>query len=91
MKAIRIRMKYGCLNSEDLMEVDSIYIDGYLLQGFYKKEFLHDYVKSHLESIQVNIYPYPYLIPGISYKGEKYVRSTPNSLEKDNLLKLPRE
>lgn len=91
MKAIRIRMEYGCLNSEDLTEIDSIYVDGCSLRGFYKKEFLHDYVKLYPESIQVNIYPYPYLIPGISYKGEKYVRSTPNSLEKDNLLKLPRE
>ena len=39
----------------------------------------------------VNIAPYPYLIPAISSQGEKYVHSVANNTSKDNLLMLPRE
>lgn len=39
----------------------------------------------------VNIAPYPYLIPAMSIQGEKYVRSVANGTSKDNLLMLPRE
>ena len=34
--------------------------------------------------------PYPDLIPVVSSKGEKYVRSEPNDTPRDNLLRLPR-
>lgn len=91
MKATKIRMKQGCLLSSNPMEIDEIYLEDSTSDGYYKKEFLHDYVKSYPKSIYVDIKPYPFLIPSTSSKGEKYVRSNPNSLEKDNLLKLPRE
>ena len=35
------------------------------------------------------IMPYPDLIPVVSSKGEKYVRSEPNDTPRDNLLRLP--
>ena len=59
--------------------------------GFYPKASVHDYLQSNPGSIQVDIYPYPNLLPAISSNNEKYVRSEPNDSEHDNLLKLPRE
>ena len=59
--------------------------------GFFKKSVIHDYVKEHPSSIQVKIYPYPDVVPATSINGEKYVRSSPNGSERDNLLSLPRE
>lgn len=47
--------------------------------GWYKKEDLYDYIKSTPNSILVkNIYG-PYVVPGISSKDEKYVKSSPNN------------
>ena len=84
-------MKPGCGNSNDLLEIDSIYISECANPGFFKKEKLHDYLKKNPGSIQVNIPPYPNVIPAISVNGEKYVRSSPNNSSNDNLLCLPRE
>lgn len=89
MKATKIKMKQYCFYSNDLTEIDEIYIIDY--QSYYKKEVLHDYVQKNPNSIQVNILPYPSLIPAVSKRGEKYVRSTPNDFTNDNLLRLPRE
>lgn len=90
MTATKIRMKAGCGYSQNLLEIDSIYLEGCTEPGLYKKETVHDYVKSHPNSIKVNIYPYPVLVPATSVSGEKYVRSAPNNTQSDNLLKLPR-
>ena len=90
MKATKIRMKSGCYYSNNLTEIDEIYIEGCDTPGFYKKSVVHDHLKKYPRSIQVNIYPYPDLIPEISSNGEKYVRSTPNNYQHDNLLDLPR-
>lgn len=90
MKVTKIRMKAGCGYSQNLLEIDSIYLEGCADPGLYKKEIVHDYIKSHPNSIKVNIYSYPFLVPATSASGEKYVRSAPNSTQSDNLLRLPR-
>lgn len=36
-------------------------------------------------------WPYPNVVPATSVNNEKYVKSSPNSSNKDNLLCLPRE
>ncbi|HWR24183.1 MAG TPA: DUF3892 domain-containing protein [Feifaniaceae bacterium] len=91
MKATKIRMKQGCFYSNDLTEIDEIYLTGSQTEMYYKKEVLHDYVQKNPNSIQVNIPPYPSLIPAVSKRREKYVRSMPNDSANDNLLRLPRE
>ena len=90
MKATRIKMKQGCANSSKTEEIAEIYVDGCNNPGFFEKSVLHDYLKTNPNSIQVNIPPYPNLIPAVSSRGEKYVRSEPNDTPHDNLLKLPR-
>lgn len=55
-----------------------------------KKADIYDHLKSHPNSIYVDISPYPDLIPALSSNYEKYVRSEPNDTPSDNLLKLPR-
>ena len=91
MYATKIKMKAGCYKSENLLEIDEIYITGCDNEGFFKKAGLHDYLEKNPGTICVNINPYPSLIPVESIYGEKYVRSTPNNNTRDNLLKLPRE
>lgn len=90
MKATKIRMKPGKNYSQNLEEIDEIYLEGCQTPGFYKKSAVHDYLKKNPNSIKVNIYPFPYLIPAVSSNNEKYVRSTPNNSTHDNLLDLPR-
>jgi hypothetical protein len=91
MKATKIKMKDGCGTSNNLLEIDSIYISDCDNPGFFKKSIIHDYVKEHPGSIQVDIYPYPNIIAATSSLNEKYVKSTPDGSNKDNLLSLPRE
>ena len=91
MRITKIKMTYGNYYSNNLLEIDELYISGCTNPGWFKKSLVHDYVKSHKGSIQVNIYPYPDIEPMVSIYGEKYVRSTPDSTRKDNLLNLPRE
>lgn len=91
MKATKIKMKPGCGSSNNLQEIDKIYLEGCQENGYYYKSAVHDFLKSNPGSIQVNIYPYPDLQPVVSQNGEKYVRSEPNYTGKDNLLCLPRE
>ena len=88
MKATKIKMKSGCQESNNLCEIDSIYLQEAGM--FYKKEAIHDHLLKCPKSICVNIYPYPFLQPVVSVQGEKYVHSTPDSTQKDNLLNLPR-
>ena len=91
MYATKIRMQQGCYYSQNLLEIDAVYIEGCNNPGFFKKEVLHDFLKKNPGSIQVKVYPYPDVIPATSSKGEKYVRSSPNGSTHDNLLELPRE
>jgi hypothetical protein len=92
MYATKIKMRPGCSNSNNVQEIDSIYLTGTIdKEGFYPKAGVHDYLKNNPKGIQVNISPYPYLIPVTSSRGEKYVRSEADDTPNDNLLKLPRE
>ena len=91
MYAKKIKMKSGCYNSQKLTEIDEVYIDGCNNPGYFKKGILYDYLKENPGSIKVDRYPYPEVIPALSANNEKYVRSTPNDYQHDNLLDLPRE
>lgn len=91
MKAVKIKMKPGCGSSNNLLEIDQIYLEGCQENGYYYKSAIYDFLKNNPNSIQVNIHPYPNLQPVVSTNGEKYVRSEPNYTGKDNLLCLPRE
>lgn len=90
MKAIIIKMKPSCGSSNNLLEIDEIYLSGSSNDGFYKKAVVHDYLKTYPGSIQVDICPYPDCLPATSINGEKYVKSTPDHTQHDNLLNLPR-
>ena len=88
MKATKIKMKSNCGNSRNVQDIDSIYIDQ--IGTYWKKAEVYDYLKQFPKSIQVNIFPYPYLVPVMSVLEEKYVRSEANDTVTDNLLKLAR-
>ncbi|PAV31048.1 hypothetical protein CIL05_03260 [Virgibacillus profundi] len=91
MKATAIKMKAGKEKSDLLTEIDSIFLKGVKEDNFYKKENVHDFIIDYPESpIEVDIHPYPKLIPVVS-NGQKYVRSEANETPNDNLLKLPRQ
>lgn len=90
MLATKILMKTSCAYSNNVQEIDQIYVSGCDNPSYFKKELLHDYVIAHPKSIQVNISPFPYLVAKTSKNGEKYVASEPNDTPNDNLLKLPR-
>lgn len=85
--AEKIKMKPGCYGSQAPEEIAEIYISGI---GFRKKEAIHEHVKAYPNSIRVKIHPYPPLIPAISSRGERYVRSNPDKYRHDDLLDLPR-
>lgn len=85
--ATHIKMNSGRENSQNLTEIDQIYI---LNCGWYDKEDLYDHLVQNPKTIAVDIFPYPCLIPAISSNREKYVRSNPNDYEHDNLLDLPK-
>lgn len=90
MKATKIKMKIGCQYSNNTTEISAIYIEECDNPGFFTKDTLYDFLKTNPGTIQVNIYPYPNLVPALSRNREKYVRSEPNDTPNDNLLKLPR-
>lgn len=90
MYATKIKMCLGCNGSNNCQDIDSIYLEGNDTNQFYKKASIYDHLKKYPNSIKVNIFPYPNLLPVLSSKGEKYVRSEPNDTTNDNLLKLPR-
>lgn len=89
MKATKIKMKQHCEYSRNVCDIDSIYIESYTTGRYWKKAEVYDYLKINPKSIQVNISPYPALIPVLSPTGEKYVRSEANATVLDNLLMLP--
>lgn len=88
--ATKIRMRRGCENSNTLLEIESIYLEGGQNPGWITKGDVYDRLKLYPGSIKVNISPFPNLIPEKSSSGEKYVKSTPNQLLRDNLLSLTR-
>lgn len=90
MKATKIKMNSGCSSSNNLLEIEYIYLKGCLNEGYYHKSIIYDFLKNSTDIIQVDIYPYPKLQPMISQNGEKYVRSEPDYTGKDNLLNLPK-
>lgn len=90
MKATKIKMKSNCGRSNDLLEIDQIYIEDCQDPGFYYKSAVHECLKKNPSSIYVNIPPYPKCIPATSSSGEKYVKSSPDNTLYDNLLNLPR-
>ena len=88
-KATAIRMRSGKEKSEDVREIDSIKIENDPdYSGWKKKENVHDQLKNG-KTISVDISPNPKLEP-VGTGSERYVRSTRNNTEKDNLLKLPK-
>ena len=89
--ATRIKMRSGCYYSSSLLEIDEIYLVGNGIEGYYRKEVVHDHVKKYPGSIEVALSPYPKVVAAESIYGEKYVRSQANSTTHDNLLQLPRE
>ena len=86
--AQKIKMQKGKENSNELLEIDEIFVGGF---GWQKKAYYYDWLKNHPESIAVNIAPFPKLIGQLSINHEKYVKSKPNKNGYDNLLDLPRE
>lgn len=87
--ATKIHFKYGCPDHPSEQDIQTIYLSGEGLEGFYPKEQVHDMLVRR-ETIRVGIYPYPALEEITSSKREKYVRSMFNESRHDNLLNLPR-
>lgn len=86
----KIKMKPGCGSSQNVQEIDSLFV-GSPFQEYWKKEDMYDFLQKLPGSIQVQIPPYPDVLPSVSRRGEKYVKSQPNDYLYDNLLRLPRE
>ncbi len=92
LKAIAIRLNWGCTSPKSCNDISEIRIrDTWGTEDWKAKGVVHDIVKASPGAVQVNIAPYPDLVPATSMYGEKYVRSEPNDTEHDNLLKLPRK
>ncbi|USS88956.1 DUF3892 domain-containing protein [Fructilactobacillus cliffordii] len=75
---------------KNLKTIVRIYLsspDNEITEGWYFKEEINDFLHEKPHTIKVNIDPYPYLIP-VNDNNIKYVRSSKDDTEKDNLLKL---
>ncbi|SYW12255.1 conserved hypothetical protein [Oenococcus oeni] len=87
--AVAVKMQSGRAYSHNVESIDSIQLrhsNGNT--SWSKKEDIHDYLLTHPSSIEVNILPYPYLVP--EHDGStKYVKSKPDRTGDDNLLSLP--
>jgi len=84
-------MRMGCFNSDNLLEIDQLYLESATDIGWYKKEAIHNWLKNNPGEITSKSSCGPKLIPCVSKYGEKYVKSEPNNSTKDNLLELPRK
>ena len=89
MKATRITLSFGSGLFGCQPQISQIYIAGCEKEGLYEKDLLYDYLIKHPRSIQVGIFPFPYLLPVKSRNGKKNVRSKPDRVENDNLFNLP--
>jgi hypothetical protein len=91
--ATKIKMNSGRKQSGDLLDIDQVYLEGKgsLAGNWYTKAYLYDYLKINPGSLQVGIEPKPFLMPVLSDKNEKSLKSSPDLKKKDYLLSLPRE
>lgn len=87
--ATKIQLRRPVPSRPKEQDILAIFLLGERYKGYYPKEQIHDMLVLG-EEIRVDIYPYPYLEPMLSPRGEKYVRSEPNKSPHDNLLNLPR-
>jgi hypothetical protein len=89
----KIKMNDGHKQSNDLLDIDQLYLDGKgsLAGTWHTKAYLYDYLKINPGSIQISIDPKPFIMPMLSDKGEKYIKSSVDLKKKDYLLSLPRE
>lgn len=72
---------------ETIVQINLRSDDGEDINGWYPKENINDWLHEDDLIIEVDIFPYPKLIP--VDKPIKYVRSTEDDTKKDNLLNLP--
>lgn len=98
MKAVKIHLVPYHSSFHGLWEIDSIYLIGspaekISCKGFYSTDKIYDYLTKHPGSIEVNLPPYPKLIPILSPypRRKKLVRSSPDHSANDNLFNLPIE
>ena len=89
--ATKIKMNYGYSNSYNCVDINSVFLVGDGFNSYQPKSAIHDYLKLHPGTIRVNRGVQPYVVPAVSSRNEKYVRSEPNDTASDNLLALPRE
>ena len=85
--AEKIKMIRGKENSNELLEIDEIYVSGI---GWRSKAYYYDYLTIYPNTLAANIYPCPKLVKQISPNNEKFVKSEPDKYGFDNLLNLPR-
>lgn len=85
--ATAIKMKNDCFFSDNLLEIDKIFLAS---NGWYPKETIYDYLIQNPSDIKVKNEFGPVLIACKSINGEKYVKSSPNETKSDNLLSLER-
>lgn len=92
MYATKIIMKKSASTTDELLAIDQVYVVGnvYFKTGWYKTDFLHDYLRANPDSIQVNLTPFPALCPATGGRNEKIVKSAPDRHNSDTLLSLPR-
>jgi len=91
MFATKIHMNSGCEDSNDVLDIHSLYMIGYMEEEFYTKEAIHDYLKGHPNSMKADTFPYSFIVAMDGPNGEKYVCTTPNDAGYDTLMELPRE
>lgn len=90
MFATKIHLNTGCEKSNRFTDIHSIFIVGYIEEKFYPADEIHDYLMSHPNSMKVDVFPYPFLIPAAGPMGEKCVQSIPDDSGADCLMALAR-
>jgi len=91
MFATMVRMNSGCEESNDLLDIHSMFIIGWVEDKFLTIAQIHDYLRNHPNSMKADVFPYSFLVPMTGPNGEKYVQSTNNESGLDTLMELPRE
>jgi hypothetical protein len=90
MFATMVHMNSGCEGSNDLLDIHSMFIVGWVEDKYLTKEEIHDYLRNHPNSMKADVFPYSFLVPMSGPNGEKYVQSTNNGAGCDTLMELPR-
>ncbi len=87
---LKFRMKEEKYGSFDVQDIDELYV--YLENTgmciWIKKEDLYDKIVKEGISFYVNATGFP-LAQAVDREGTKYVRSTPNKYNYDNIIALP--